>query len=237
MVRAVLGALVLLVVGLAAPAPAASTYGTVSGINGVLYDDCRSYPFHYSVNVPDTAGYRDLEATLIEPDGRWSQTVKVYPDTDVATGVGSFVLCTPTDRYGTYTIRAKVEWGPDAQHPDDFTSTLDDAHFSMRKPYTRTALSVSTRRPAYGQVVRYRISVWDERPTGYHPTAFAWVVLQKRVDGRWVRIRNSRTLTHSTGRVSLRLTYRHRHTRMRIRAVTQEADRYARSTSPAVRLW
>jgi hypothetical protein len=107
----------------------------------------------------------------------------------------------------------------------------------MRRPHTRTALSVSTRRPAYGQVVACRIRVWDERPSGYYPTAFAWVVLQKRVDGHWVRVRGSRTLTHESGRVKVPLTYLRHHKRMKIRAVTQKSTRYARSTSDPVRLW
>jgi hypothetical protein len=161
----------------------------------------------------------------------------IAPDANVASGTSTFVLCRPTDPYGTYTIRAWVEWGPDETHPDDFSARLDDAHFSMRRPHTRMALSVSTRRPAYGQVVACRIRVWDERPSGYHPTAFAWVVLQKRVDGHWVRVRGSRTLTHDDGRVKVPLKYLRHHKRMKIRAVAQESARWSRSTSDPVRFW
>ncbi len=78
------------------------------------------------------------------------------------------------DPYGTLHDPGELEWGPTPEH-SRAASVLDDAHFSMRKPRTRTGLSVSTRRPAYRQRVTYRISVWDERPEGYAPTAFAWV--------------------------------------------------------------
>jgi hypothetical protein len=146
------------------------------------------------------------------------------------------VFCAGVNPFGSYTIRATLQWGADIDHVNQ-TSAFSPVTFTMRKPHTRTALSVSTHRPAYGQVVRYRIRVWDERPTGYFPTAFAWVVLQKKVDGHWVRIRGSRTLTHDTGRVKLRMRYLGHHRRVKVRAVTQASDRYARSASPPVRLW
>ena len=221
---------------LAVPAHADSTYGSVSGVNGVLYDDCLHYPYHYAVDVPADAGYRDLEVSLVGPDGRQADTDYVAPSTNQATGTSTFFLCPPTDLYGGYTIRARVEWGADASSITDW-SQLDDAHFSMRRPRTRTSLSVSTLRPAYGQVVTYRILARDERPGGYFGTPFAWVFLQKRVDGHWVRVRGSRTLTHSTGRVRLRLRYLHHHEPMRFRAVTAPSSRFSRSVSPSVRLW
>ena len=107
----------------------------------------------------------------------------------------------------------------------------------MRKPRTRTTLAVSTHRPAYGQVVRYRIRALDERPAGYFGTSAAWVHLQKRVDGHWVRMKGSRAMTHVTGYITVRLRYLQHHHRMRVRAVTEPTSRYARSTSPVVRLW
>jgi hypothetical protein len=239
MKRAILGLLAFAVsfaplVG-AGPAQADTTYGSTSGIDGVLYDDCRYYPYSYTVNVP-VAGYRDLVVSLRGPDGLEADTDYVAPATNQATGTSTFLLCPPTNLYGSYTIRATVRWGDDAEHISE-TRPLDDSHFTLRKPFTRTSLSVSTRRPAYGQVVTYRILTMDERPTSYYPTAFAWVVLQKKVDGQWVRIKSSRTLTHSTGWVKLRMKYLHHHKRMKVRAVTQAADRYARSVSTPVRLW
>jgi hypothetical protein len=234
--RGILGILVLVLACVASPTQADPTYGSTTGVSGVLYDDCLHYPYRYSVSVPAEAGYRDLEVRLIGPSGALADTDFVAPDTNDATGTSSFFLCPPTDLYGSYTIRAKVEWGAGENSITD-SSQLDDSHFSMRKPYTRTRLSVSTHRPSYGQMVTYRIRVRDERPTGYYPTAFAWVFLQKRVDGHWVRINGTRTLTHATGRVRLRLRYLHHHKRMRVRAVAAPALRFQRSESTPVRIW
>lgn len=234
--RGMLGILVLALALVGSPARAGSTYGSTTGVNGVLYDDCVDQPYRYSVSVPDGAGYRAIRAWLYAPGGALVDSDYVVPDTNTASGTSTFRLCRPTDPFGTYTIRATVEWGQDAEHIDD-SSVLDRASFAMRKPRTRTALAVSTHRPAYGQRVTYRITVRDERPGGYARTPFAWVVLQQRVGGHWARIKGSRTLTHDTGRVRLRLRYLHHHQRLRIRAVAQATSRYSRSTSPVVRIW
>jgi hypothetical protein len=241
--RVILGALALALggaglggAGLAAPATAATASGSVTGVNGVLYDDCREYAYLYRVDVPDGAGYRALRTRLVAPGGAVADTGYVVPDANHSSGTSTFLLCTPTDPYGTYRIEATVEWGPEGSPPTDSTP-IPDAHFSMRKPMTRTSLSVSTHRPAPGQLVTYRIGVRDERPAGYVATAFAWVFLQKKVDGHWVRIKGSRTLTHATGKVRLRLRYRGHHQRMRVRAVTAEAPRFSRSVSSGVRIW
>lgn len=238
MKRVILGALVLALscVGLAAPAVADTGSGTISGINGVLYNDCRPHPYGYAVSVPADAGYWDLRVSLRGPDGHETATDFVALPDSSGTSTFSSYLCPPGDLYGTYTIRATLEWGPEEQTVDQSTQ-LADAHFTMRKPFTRTSLTVSTSRPAYRQLVTYRIGVRDERPTGYVATSFAWVVLQKRVEGHWVRIKGTRTLTHSNGYVRLRLRYLHHHKRMRVRAVAQEAPRFSRSVSPSVRLW
>jgi hypothetical protein len=234
--RGILGILVLVLVGVASPpARADSTFGSTTGINGVLYDDCLYYPYRYAVDPPGNPGYWDLVVSLRGPDGR--KTASDLVTRPAPTGTSELgLLCPPTDLYGRYTIRATLRWGADESSITG-SSQLDDSHFSLRKPYTRTHLSVSTHRPSYGQVVTYRIGVRDERPTGYYPTAFAWVFLQKRVDGHWVRIKGTRTLTHATGRVKLRLRYLHHHKRMRVRAVAAAAPRFQRSESLPVRIW
>ena len=227
--------LVLLLAGTAVPARADTTYGTVSGINGVLYDDCFSHPYAFTVgSTPTSAGYWDLTAELVGPTGQ--VTASDYVAEPAATGTSTFGLLCPSDGYGSYTIRATLRWGPEKGAVAQ-TSRLDDAHFTLRKPRSRTTLSASTRRPAAGQVVRYRVTAYDERPAGFARRAFAWVHLEKRVDGRWVRIRGGRAMTHSTGRITVRLAYRAHHRRMWVRAVTEPAPTYTRSTSPSVRLW
>lgn len=232
--RGLLGLLVLVLAGVGSPAHADATYGSVAGVNGVLYDDCRSYPYAYSVVKPGGAGYWALSTTLVGPDGREADTDYVPEPTSGTSAFG--LLCTQTDRYGTYTIHARVEWGPDASNINS-SSTFDDAYFTLRKPHSRTTLSVSTRRPAFGQVVGYRVTAYDERPAGFVRRAFAWVHLEKRLDGRWVRIRGGRAMTHNTGRVTVRLRYRAHHRPARVRAVTEPTSRYTRSVSPVVRLW
>jgi hypothetical protein len=232
--RGILGLLALLLVCAGAPAQAASTYGWVTGINGVLYDDCRAYPYAYSISPPSGAGYWALSTTLVGPDGREAGTDYVAQP---SSGTSTFRLCTQVDPYGSYTIRAQLTWGPDLDHPADYSATLDDAHFTMRKPLSRTSVTASTRRPAYGQLVTYRFRSLDEQPGGYAANAFAWVHLEKRVAGRWVRVKGGRAMTHSTGAVKVRLRYLAHHRRTRLRAVTEPSTRYTRSVSPTLRLW
>lgn len=235
MKRVLLGALALVLAAGAAPARAESTYGSVSGIDGVLYDDCLPYAYGYSVSVPGGAGYWALSTTLVAPDGRQVDTDYVAEPTS---GTSSFgLLCTQSDPYGAYTIRARLTWGPDVDHPDASSSTLDDAHFTLREPRSRTTLTSSTRRPAPGQVVRYRITASDERPSGFVRRAFAWVHLEKRSAGHWVRIKGTRAVTHSNGAVRVRLRYLGHHRTLRLRAVTEPTTRYSRSASPVLRLW
>jgi hypothetical protein len=237
MKRVILGAVLALVAtGLTGPARADSTYGSTAGVNGVLYDDCRYHPYRYAASPPGDPGYWDLVVSLRGPDGREAASDLVTrPAPTGSSKLG--LLCPPTDLYGRYTIRATLRWGVDESSITS-SSRLDDSSFSMRKPYTRTGLSVSTSRPAYGQRVVCRVRVWDERPGGYVATPFAWVHLEKRVDGRWVRVKGSRTLTHSTGRVRVLLPYlRHHHRPVRIRAVAETAPRFQRSASPVVQLW
>ena len=235
--RVVLGflALALLVGGpVGVPAHATSVYGSVTGIDGVLYDDCLSYPYRYDVTAPSGAGYWDLSATLVGPDGRATAADYVARPT---TGSSTFgLLCPPGDGYGRYTIHASVRSGPD-ERSLGAPVALGDAHFTLRKPRSRTVLTASTRRPAYGQVVRYRVTAYDERPAGYIRRAFAWVHLEQRRAGHWTRIKGARAMTHDNGRVVVRLRYRAHHHRMRLRAVTERAPRYTRSASPPLRLW
>lgn len=236
MKRSILGLLVLAVAFVAAPVHADPTHGSTSGVSGVLYDDCQDYPYHWSVDVPSDAGYRALRTQLVAPGGAIADTGYVVPDLNQQTGTDAFFLCTQTDPYGTYTIRASVEWAASVDSPKT-TSQLDDSHFTMRKPATRTTLSVSTRHPAYGQRVAYRVRAMDERPTGYHGTSAAWVVVQRKVGGHWVRLKGGRAMTHITGYVKVRVPYLQHHRRMLVRAVTQPSSRYSRSTSAVIRIW
>lgn len=218
-----------------APAQADAGSASVAGIDGVLYDDCLAHPYSFTVaSVPADAGYWDLRTRLVGPDGHLTATDFVAQPT--STGTSTFgLLCPPRDTYGRYTIQATFEWqGSDsAWH----SSPLPDAHFTLRRPHTRTSLAASTRRPGDRQVVTWQVRSSDERPTGYAPNAFAWVHLEKRVSGQWVRIRGGRAMTHATGQVKVRLRYLGHHRRTWVRAVTERSARFARSTSPAVRLW
>jgi hypothetical protein len=226
-------ALVLAALALSAPAQAVGR-GSVTGIDGVLYDDCLDYDYRYQVLVPEGVETWYLEVEARGPDGRVSDTD--FVDRPDPTGVSTFFLCSPpVDRYGTYTIHATFTWVYSSNATG--SEVFPDANFTLRKPFTRTRLSVSTRRPAFGQLVTYRIMALDERPAGYLPTAFTWVHLEKRRDGHWVRVRGSRALTHANGRVKVRIRYLHHHHRMRIRAITERTPKLRRSVSPVVRLW
>lgn len=218
----------------AAPVRAASPYGSVTGVDGVLYDDCLSYPYDYAVSVPGNPGYWDLTTTLVGPDGRRTAADYVARPTAGSSTFG--LLCPPGDGYGRYTVHASVRWGTDEQSLGAPVA-LDDAHFTLRKPRSRTTLGASTRRPASGQVVRYRVTAYDERPAGYLRRAFAWVHLEQWRGGHWIGIKGARAMTHDTGRVVIRLRYRAHRQTLRIRAVTERAPRYTRSASPTLRLW
>jgi hypothetical protein len=232
--RALLGIVALALACVAGPAQADATHGSTSGVDGVLFHDCLAYPYHWAVDVPGGGTYRALDTSLIGPDGAVVDTGYVVPDANVAWGTGSFVLC-PTDPYGSYTIRATVEWG-DSSEAILGSATLDDSHFTMRRPLTRTSLSASTRRARHSRVVTYRIATVDERPSGYAANAFAWVHLEKRVSGHWARIKGGRAMTHSTGRVTVRLRHPLHQKAMRVRAVTEPTARYSRSFSPVLRV-
>ncbi|MGY2873683.1 hypothetical protein ACVW00_000873 [Marmoricola sp. URHA0025 HA25] len=234
--RGLLGLLAVALVCGIGPARADSTLGSTTGVSGVLYDDCLDYPYQWSVDVPGTGTYRALHTQLVAPGGAIADTGYVVPDANVSSGTSTFFLCTQTDPYGSYTIRSQVEWGSDPEHIGAPVS-LADSQFTLRKPRTRTSLSVSTRRPAYGQVVKYRVRATDERPTGYFGTPAAWVVVQRKVDGHWVRLKGGRAMTHATGYITVRLPYLQHHKAMRVRALTQPTSRYARSASPVVRIW
>ncbi|MBW8750600.1 MAG: hypothetical protein JF565_04155 [Propionibacteriales bacterium] len=234
MLRALLGIVALALACVAGPAQADATHGSTSGVDGVLYNDCLAYPYHWAVDVPGDGTYRALNTTLIGPDGAVVETGYVVPDANLASGTGTFVLC-PTDPYGSYTIRATVEWATDADSARQ-SATLDDSHFTMRKPLTRTSLSARARRTHHGRVVTYRIATVDERPSGYAANAFAWVHLEKKAHGHWVRLKGGRGMTHSTGRVTLRLRHPLHQKAMRVRAVTEPTVRYARSVSSVLRV-
>jgi hypothetical protein len=236
--RVLLGLLTAVLVwgGLVSAGPASATgagTGQVTGLDGVLYDDCLAYPYAYQVAVSD-AGYWDLTTTLVGPDGRVTATDYVPQPTSGTSRFG--LLCPPDDGYGRYTIHAQLRWGADQSSLGDPVA-LADAHFTLRKPRSLTGVTASTRRPAYGQVVRYRVTAYDERPGGYARRAFAWVHLEQRRAGHWVRVKAGRAMTHATGQVVVRLPYRAHHRPLTLRAVTEPTSRYTRSTSPPVRLW
>jgi hypothetical protein len=77
----------------------------------------------------------------------------------------------------------------------------------------------------------------DQRPSGYGANAFAWVHLEKKAHGHWVRVKGGRGMTHASGRLKLRVRYRYHHHRMLVRAVTEPTTRYAGSVSPTIRIW
>jgi hypothetical protein len=234
MKRGIIGLVVLALAFVAGPAEADSSHGSVTGVSGVLFNDCLSYPYHYALVIPADAQSWTLDVTALGPDGQVAETDALSNEEPV--GMRGFFLCTRPDGFGTYTIHSTFHW----QDADDVwqQSALDDSSFTLRKPFTTTSVRASIRRPSYRQLVTYRISSFDERPTGYAPNGLAWVHLEKKAHGQWVRMRGGRAMTHSTGRATVRLRYlRHHHRPVRIRAVTEPTVRYAVSASPMLRLW
>lgn len=231
--RSLLPALLLLSsIGLSPAAHAVEAGGSVAGNDGVLHQDCRQHPYSYALSIPEDAESWDLEVTVLGPDGLEDTSDYLSDGAYETSGVATFQMC-GGGMPGLYTLTATLTHY-DADY-NRVTTELPAASFSMRLPYTRTALSVSDRTPRYNQAVTFKIKTVDERPNGYFATPYATVRLQSRRDGRWVNVTGSKTTTSSTGVATLRFRWNTRAT-VKVRAVTLRDDYYSASTSRTLKI-
>jgi hypothetical protein len=115
-------------------------------------------------------------------------------------------------------------------------SQLPPATFHMRLPETKTALSVSTKRRRFDQVLRFKVKTTDERPYGFFPTEYADVLLQVAGNGKWQNLRGSKTTTDSRGRATIKVRATNDDSAVQVRAVTKRDDEYAGSESKVIRI-
>lgn len=181
-------------VGFATPAVAA---GSLTAGDGVLYSDCRDHPYYFAVSPPLGTDSWSMDVTAYGPDGTSQASDFVYDD--ISTGVGGLQFC-GSELAGRYELVAEIEYSDyDAAGSGTSTERLTST-FTMRKPQSRTRLQVSTKSPRYDSPVRFVVRSSDERPSGYFPTSYAEVRLQKRVGSRWVNVRGGKGYTDSRGR-------------------------------------
>ncbi|MEP9381584.1 hypothetical protein [Nocardioides sp. KR10-350] len=236
---AVLVSLFLAVAGLVLLSPsaaqAASASGWTSSSNGVLYDTSQKHRYGFSVSVPAAADDWDLEVTLVAPDGTDAGSDYKYgSNSKSASGYFWFF---GSEMPGRYRVKAQLTWYDwDASSNWKHQVSLPTSSFTMRRPHSRTTLTVSDRTPRKGQIVRYTITLRDERPRGYFPTKYEYVVLQHKVGGAWVNYRWSKDVTSARGKVTGRARYEGRPVKLRAKAVASSWVGYTTSSSKIIRL-
>lgn len=231
--KSVRHALLALVVGLGlvamAPTPTAvaATGGSVTGTNGVLYDGCHDWAFRYAVDPSAHSWSLDIE--VFDPRGVSSTGAYLFdganPSSGTATGDDRFLIC-DYEPAGRYTIRATVEYCDSDW--SCHTESLPVSSFTMRKPYTRTGVSVSDRTATYGQLLTFKVVSRLEFPNGYFANRYQRVLLQKRTGSGWVTFSRLETGYYGTMRVRVRWPH---HRGLAVRAVTLTTPQYRGSFS------
>jgi hypothetical protein len=130
--RGFLGIVVLVAACIAGPAHGDATYGSTTGVNGVLFNDCLNHPYGYSLNVPADAQDWYLDTTLVGPGGQVASNDRVA--SEQTAGTSTFFVCTRPDGFGGYTIRSTFHWLPPEPEAAWQESTLDDSSFRLRAP-------------------------------------------------------------------------------------------------------
>jgi len=88
----------------------------------------------------------------------------------------------------------------------------------VRKPFTRTGVTVNDATARYGQRLTFTVASRREYPQGYYANRYERVVLQKYVGGSWRKIAAKDTNAH--GRARFVVTWMHR-AKVPVRAVTR----------------
>lgn len=210
--------------GLSAPAQAAS--GQVSSPSATLYKSCFSHPFRYALSGVGTGW--TLTVDLVSSGGRRVDRA-VVPQSAGASGTGAFRLCAGSVRPGGYTVRSRVTW------PAETGRTplgLPTTRLTLVRPRSKTALSVSTRRPKLRKHVRVRATSRVARPYGFFPAPGVRVKAQVRHKGRWRTLGKAR-LTNAKGAATWRVRWRY-DTPKKVRVVTLRSVYQSSSTSRVV---
>lgn len=89
-------------------------WGSVTGVSGVLKRGCRTYDYTFTVTPPE--GVWALEVFVSGPGSKHVAAGAFLDGYDPASGTGTYKLCKPSVRYGTYSIEAKVSVDDGAGH-------------------------------------------------------------------------------------------------------------------------
>lgn len=191
----------LALAGLAAPAQADPNTITASSVPGVIFAECSDHPISYSVDPPATASTWSIDFVFQAPDGTGAGSA-IITSSDPKTGVEMKSFCGSGDIPGVYTVTGTY------RHLVGSTMTLTPVTpftFEMRKPYAAVTATPSDKKPRLGQVVKVKVLVTDERPTGaYFATESARVLVQRLKGDRWVKVRGAKGVTKGNGIVQLR---------------------------------
>jgi hypothetical protein len=87
-------------------ASTAPSWGSATAQRQTLRAGCRSYPFHYRIDVPGDAWMAEI--TLASPAGRHLSTVTYESGRQADVGTGRFRFCDVSTRPGRHTISVKV---------------------------------------------------------------------------------------------------------------------------------
>jgi hypothetical protein len=160
--------------------PASAAYaGSINAPrSAVLYQTCWQVPYHLVGFAPGSSDW-DLEVSLVGPDGIEVSSDYLY---DADPNIDGLQLC-GFEQPGTYTVKATGEW-----YDDDFNThpmSLAPAKVAVRRQASHTTAKLKAKAVKKGRVLQVKATVRDGRLTGYFPTSYAGVRLEKRVHRKW----------------------------------------------------
>jgi len=115
---------------LAAPAPAASEYGSTAAPDGSLRKGCHDYGYRYEITTPTNDW--SLETFLRGPRGEGVASGTFLADSDPRAQQARFRLCRYATRPGRFTIRALVTWYGDLG--EEHRVWLEPTRFRLTRP-------------------------------------------------------------------------------------------------------
>lgn len=213
------------------PYSQAASSTSVTSSDGVRYDSCRNHPYRYTIDTAGDWASWDAEVVLHDPEGSRSDSDFLY-DGDPAAGRGAFFIC-GFEPAGRWRLSVNVTY-----YDDYYRKTGTDSAsttFVLRKPRTRTAYTARTARQRPSKVLRFKILSRIERPAGYAPNRFEYVVLESRQGGAWKRVKGTRTYTNGNGVAAMRVRKDTRGA-VAVRAVTLNNPDFVASRSKSKRI-
>ena len=164
LVTALLAAVVAVGGSASAEAPSALTTS-----DGVLFQTCVRHPIAYAA-TPDSGNW-SLFLSSTRSDGAPGPFVSLSSAVgDQASGTTTLDFCGYADTAGVYipgqyTLAGALSWVDDGGVTR--TEQLPSATFTMARPQTRTALTLSDSTPRAGQPIQFRVKVKVQSPTGW----------------------------------------------------------------------